>query len=373
LLVVAFNLRLAVSAVPPIVGSLGLSPSLQSWLVAIPVICFGLGAFAGPFLDRRLAVDWALFGLLVALTIGIGFRGAWPGWGLFPGTVVACLALALMNVEMPQLVQRHVGAHTGPMTAGYVMSLALGGALAAGLTVPILVQTGGSIQLALGAWAAPAILALLLWLPMLVGTPWRRDPAPLSSLKATAGSGRVWEVALFFGLQSLLYYSVSSWLPTLYHDRGITTLFAGTLLAILNVAGLAGNLISPLAAMRLQSFSKPAVGVMATIAIALIGVLAAPTSTAIVWVVLLGAGLGGSLSLSLLLIVDRTVGNPSLSSTVQGFGYLLSATGPLLVGFLHIATRAWTVSLALLVALAVVEMGLSFRLDPQRLNDSRRL
>jgi CP family cyanate transporter-like MFS transporter len=40
----------------------------------------------------------------------------------------------------------------------------------------------------------------------------------------------------------------------------------------------------------------------------------------------------------------------------QGFGYLLAATGPLMMGLLHAATGDWDVALAWLVALCGVEL-----------------
>jgi MFS transporter, CP family, cyanate transporter len=45
----------------------------------------------------------------------------------------------------------------------------------------------------------------------------------------------------------------------------------------------------------------------------------------------------------------------------QGIGYLLAATGPLIMGLLHAATGSWTVPLLCLMGLGVVELlsGLS--------------
>jgi CP family cyanate transporter-like MFS transporter len=42
-----------------------------------------------------------------------------------------------------------------------------------------------------------------------------------------------------------------------------------------------------------------------------------------------------------------------LSGMAQGLGYLLAATGPVLVGAVHDVTRSWTAPLWLLVALTV--------------------
>ena len=82
--------------------------------------------------------------------------------------------------------------------------------------------------------------------------------------------------------------------------------------------------------------------------------LLAPSSTALVWVLLLGIGQGAALALALLMIVVRAGDDDTaarLSSMAQGIGYLLAAAGPLLLGLLHAATGGWTVPLLTLIAL----------------------
>ena len=104
---------------------------------------------------------------------------------------------------------------------------------------------------------------------------------------------------------------------------------------------------------------KAVVGTVALTVTGLLGILLAPSSTALVWVILLGLGQGAALSLALLMIVLRAGDDNTaarLSSMAQGFGYLLAATGPLVTGLLHAATGSWTIPLILLVALCGVEL-----------------
>ena len=94
-------------------------------------------------------------------------------------------------------------------------------------------------------------------------------------------------------------------------------------------------------------------------AIGLLGILLAPSSTALVWVIVLGLGQGAALSLALLMIVLRAADDHTaarLSSMAQGFGYLLAAAGPLVMGLLHAATGGWDVPLVWLIALCGVEL-----------------
>jgi MFS transporter, CP family, cyanate transporter len=46
----------------------------------------------------------------------------------------------------------------------------------------------------------------------------------------------------------------------------------------------------------------------------------------------------------------------ALSGFAQGVGYLIASAGPLLLGFLHTATGAWTVPAVVLLGVAVAQL-----------------
>lgn len=71
-LLLAFNLRVAVSSVPPVLTDLGLGTVGQSLLVTVPVLCFGLAALAGPGLRRLVGEEQLLLVLVGALP--------WDSW-----------------------------------------------------------------------------------------------------------------------------------------------------------------------------------------------------------------------------------------------------------------------------------------------------
>ena len=58
-----------------------------------------------------------------------------------------------------------------------------------------------------------------------------------------------WQVMLFMGLQSLVYYATLSWLPTILRDRGASADTAGNLLALMGVGNLAVSLFIPMIAL----------------------------------------------------------------------------------------------------------------------------
>jgi CP family cyanate transporter-like MFS transporter len=357
--VLAFNMRTAIGEIPPVLPDLGLSSAGQSILATVPVICFGLAALAAPALRTRLGEERGLLVVLVALLAGVLVRAAWPSGGLFPGTVLVGCAIAVMNVLTPSLVRRRFPGHVGLMTGVYTTALVAGGSLAAATTVPLRDAADGSLHVALGIWAIPIAVALLVWLPQRRHRALPAVGGGREAIRALGHSRVAWFVTLFMGMQSLLYYAPLSWLPAIHRDQGIDPTTAGFLLSTLNLISIPTTFLAPVLAHRMADQRKAVAGCVVLTAIGLLGILLAPSSTALVWVVILGLGQGAALSLALLMIVLRAGDDHTaarLSSMAQGFGYLLAAAGPLVMGLLHAATGSWDVALAWLVALCGVEL-----------------
>jgi CP family cyanate transporter-like MFS transporter len=360
IVLLALNMRTAVAEIPPVLPDLGLSPAAQSVLAAVPVICFGLAALGAPALRTWLGEERGLLAALVGLLAGIVVRAAWPvDIGLFGGTVLAGCAIAVMNVLVPSLVRRRCPGHVGLMMGVYTTALVSGGSIAAATTVPLRDAAGGSLHVALGIWAIPVLVGIVAWLPQLGH---RALPAAAGGWNAVRALGRspiAWYVTAFMGLQSLLYFAPLSWLPAIHRDQGIDPATAGILLSAMNLVSIPTTFIAPVLAHRMRDQRKAVAGCVALTAIGLAGILLAPSSTALVWVVIMGLGQGAALSLALLMIVLRAGDDHTaarLSSMAQGFGYLLAAAGPLVMGLLHASTGGWTVPLLALIALCVVEL-----------------
>lgn len=322
------------------------------------MICFSLAAFAGPPLSARLGEERGLLVMCAALCAGLALRPWWPSASLFAGTIVCGLAVAVMNVMMPSVLRRRFPNHMGEMTAAYTMSLSIGAGLAAGFTVPLVHALGGSVALALAIWAVPAAIAFVLWLPQL-RSPWPRQRTAGGDI-GLLRDWQAWQITLFFGLQSALFYTLLSWLPTIYRDHGTNATAAGAVLAVMAAVGIAGNFAAPLVANR---FGRPrlAVGGTAVLTmIGLVGVLVAPTAAPFVWATLLGIGTAGTFSVTLLLMASRAhdaVIAARLSSMAQGIGYMVSALGPLVAGLLHSVSGGWDLPIIVTIAVCAAQLA----------------
>jgi CP family cyanate transporter-like MFS transporter len=381
-MVLAFNLRAAITSLPPVfpdlAGRLHLSPAGVTLLATIPVLCFGVFSWVAAPLSRRFGEERVLLGALALLATGLALRGALPGWLLYPGTVLAAAAIALMNVLLPSLIKRRQPGRAGLLIGAYLLCLAVGAVLGSLLAVPLYrgaghaAWPGGPVRLVLWLWAVPAVIAFVVWLPQ---WRYRTQPAPPAAVPlaavplavvspaavrpAVARQALAWQVTAFMGLQSLTYYAALSWLPTLLQDRGVSAAHAGDLSALMNFGNAVTALLIPVIAHRMASQRWLAVPTVIATAAGIAGALYAPLGGDWAWVLLLGLSQGASLSLAIFFTVARApdpATSASLSALAQGGGYLLATTGPLAVGLLHEATGGWNIPVALLLILCVAEL-----------------
>jgi CP family cyanate transporter-like MFS transporter len=364
------NLRTAITSLPPLFpdlqARLHLSSAELSLLAATPVICFGVVSAFTAWLNRRYGEEMILLVALVLLTAGLLLRGVAPEVMLFPGTVLAASAIAVLNVLLSSMAKRRWPERAGLLIGIYLTMLSAGAILSSLLSVP-LYDKSGSVQLALGVWAVPAALAVLLWLPQLRYRTAGLAPAAADGTVAAARAGvkvyrfaLTWQVTAFMGLQSLLYYAALSWLPTIFQDRGDSAVTAGNLLALMGVGNLATSLIVPVLAHRRPSQRGLVVPSLIGTAAGLAGSLWAPLGSAPFWVLVLGVSQGSCLGLAIFFMLARAPDAgvaASLSAFAQSVGYLVASVGPLVVGLLHSATGSWNLPLVLLLVLCAAELA----------------
>ena len=359
---VALNQRPAVVAVAPVLGDIraetGLSSAMVGLLTTLPVLCFGAFAPAAPRLARRIGLETAVALSLVLLAAGIALRLLTPVALLFAGSLVAGAAIAFANVLLPAYVKREFE-RPGAVMGLYSASLNIGAAAGAALTVPLATAFGIDWRTALGLWLILAVAALALWLPVAGTGRAHRTSDPMPSDQGSWVLLRqplARQVTAYLGLQSVQFYSVSAWLPTILADAGVPVAQGGLLLGLANIIGAGGALLAPAQAGRMRNQRPLLLAVTASYVVGLGGLLLSPATGTLIWVGAFGLAQGSGFALALTLIVLRS---PSplvaarLGGVAQCLGYLLAALGPLLLGALHDLTDGWTWPVALLlVALA---------------------
>ncbi len=362
IVLVGLNLRPALASVGPLVPDMrqatGLSDTALGALTTLPLLAFGFVSLLASAMSRRMGVERAVAIALVLLTAGTALRAAPSIAALYLGTGLLGIGIALGNVLLPALAKRDFPDHSGPITSLYSSMMGLGATAAAGLSVPLAAVFGW--RRALGIWTFPAVVALVVWLPQLSSPrPARRVQSDGVTLASLARSGLAWQVALFMGFQSLTFYVIIAWLPDLLQSRGLTEAAAGWMLALSQATGVLGSAVIPIWAGRLADQRRIVWTLAALEAVGLAGLLLPGGMLAALWVSLLGFILGGTFGLALTFLVLRAPDAHAageLSGMAQAVGYLVAATGPAMIGYLHDASGGWTVPLLTLVTVLVAKV-----------------
>ncbi|RFU64952.1 CynX/NimT family MFS transporter [Peribacillus glennii] len=363
----AANLRAPITSVGPIIETIrqdmGLSNTLAGMLTTIPLLAFATISPLAPIIARRFGLEYTIFGAMFLLAAGIFLRYVPYLYALFLGTALLGIAIAVCNVLLPGLVKQAFPEKVGLMTGTYSLSMNLWAAIASGVSIPITQGLGLGWRTALVCWILLSIMSIFLWIPQL-----RVSNQPGISIKRSGTSlwhsALAWKVALFMGLQSTVFYTVVTWLPSILHSQGISHSTAGWLLSLTQFVSLPATFIVPILAAR-SSGQRGLVGfIVCCLILGYIGLLSGITWLAPLFVIFIGIFLGAAFSLATMFFVLRTHNAQQaaeLSGMAQSVGYLLAAAGPALFGFIHDMTHSWTIPILILtvggVLLFIVGMG----------------
>ncbi|TMR95906.1 CynX/NimT family MFS transporter [Nonomuraea basaltis] len=347
----ALNLRPAIAGVSPLLDEImndaGLSPAGGGAITTVMVICLGVFGPVAPLLARRIGLDRTLLAGLLVIAAGVALRGLDGAPVLYLGSALAATAIAVMNVAMPGVVKQHFPSRVNVMTGVYVSSVVAGAATASAAMVPVEHATGYGWRGVSALLAVPALLAALLWLPQALGKQAepQNGPRPFGMVLR---SRVTWYITALMGLQSLTFYVMLAWLPTIFLERGLPADQAGYLLSLTNLIQVAASLAVPVLAGRRESQVPYVVGAGVLTVLGYLGVLLAPTTVPWLWMIVLGVGQGASFALALLIIALRPADPAAvtaLSAVAQSAGYVIAALGPLLFGFLREVSGGWSVPL----------------------------
>ena len=364
LLLLALNLRVGISSIgpvlPQILHDLGASVVFGSLLTTAPVIMMGVASPVSGRIAERIGVEWTVVGALAVISAATLMRL----WAVNPLVLlISALALgtgiAAGNTMLPAIVRRYFPARLALMTGLYTVGINVGAAGAALITPRLAQGTGPTWRGALAVWAAAGVVAGLAWLLIVGRLAHRRRRVPVSMSRKSASA---WLVALFFGLQSMVYYGVLAWLAPLYEERGWSKPQAGLLLGLFTVSQIVGSMTASVA---VQRTGRLVAGMRITALATAFGVFLValtPMSAPWLWATVLGVGAGGifTLALTVPLAVTSTVDEARrLTATTLCYGYLLAAIGPFVVSVLRSLSGSFTSAFAFLAVVSFVGLGIA--------------
>lgn len=365
ILLIASTLRVTFTGAAPLLDAIradyGLTTAQTGMLTTLPLLAFGLVSPLAAGIARRMGMERSLFIAMGLICAGIVIRSLPCVALMFIGTAVIGCGIALGNVLLPGLIKRDFSTHVARFTGAYSVTMGAAAALGSALVVPIAMNGFGWRGALLTLMVFP-LLAMLFWLPQ-----WRATQGTSVSSSGAAHnrgiwrSALAWQVTLFLGLNSLVYYVIIGWLPAILISQGYSEAQAGSLHGLLQLATAAPGFVVPLILHRLKDQRGIAIITALMCAVSALGYTLFP-SQAVIWTIVFGFGSGATMILGLTFIGLRASSAhqaAALSGMAQAVGYLLAACGPPLMGKIHDASGAWHISLicVAVIALAMAVFG----------------
>ncbi|HFI0448151.1 TPA: MFS transporter [Streptococcus suis] len=347
------------SILTDIATSLGVEVSSLGILTSIPLIMFALCSSLAPKLAAKFGMEKLMALVLLVMVLGSGLR-VFSLPLLFVGTVLVGATIAFINVLLPSLVAANFPKKIDFYTTIYITLMGVAATVAAMIAVPIVTAT--SWQVFIYLITAIVFLAFLIWLPNV------KNNHRFETKNQQQQTGSLWKnkaaiaFLIFGGLQSVLYYTEITWLPTISQSVGFTKAEAGLMAGIFNLTAIPMSMIIPAILSRQTKEMRRNI-MLGTSSATLLG-LALMTflpSNFILWSILhiilsfSNAALFPYMMLGFTLKTSNSQATAQLSGMVQTGGYLIAAFGPGLLGYSFPLFGSW---MPLILALAVVTLAM---------------
>ena len=364
---IASTLRAPLTSVGPVVDEIKqvmeINNSVAGILTTIPLIIF---AIVSPFVSKvtaRLTMSRTILYSTMLLIVALYLRIAGDFTLFVIGTVILGIAIAFGNVVLPSYVKWYFPMQIGLATGIYSGTMNFTAGLGGGLSFPLSEITPLGFRLSLSFWILFAIIAIILWIPK------ARKGVQLEKATAIAEqqdrpkkvtitkSKLAWMVALTMGFQSMVFYTVVAWVPSILVDRGLDPSTAGYLLMLNQFSQVPMTFTFPIIASKLKDQRILVVIITVLFLVGFSLFFTQSLVLLIIGIIIAGLAMGACFSLCMTFFSIRartSDGSISLSGFGQSVGYLIAAVGPFLIGYLHDATESWDSGIIALIVMSVL-------------------
>ncbi len=362
MMLIAANLRLPITIIPPLLNSLekqlGIPKSLAGLITSIPLVTFAILSPIIVKFAKKLGNELTIFIFFIVLIIGSYLRVIPAIWALMLGTFLAGIGIDSGNVLVPAIIKDRLPNEIPLGTSLYTLSMLLIGAIGTALSGILITKI--SSQSTLGILSILAIIALIFWIPNLRHN--QKDDSKQTEVKhyrSVWNQSLGWLITAFFGLQSLVYYSLITWLPSILENHGLTTITSSNLLTLLQLSGLPCSFIVPFLSVRKYGLRKLLWMLLIGYAVAPLGFLISTSNIVFLTIitVLTGFGSGLAFNMAVIFFTEKTT-NPYQTAEVSGMaqsaGYLLAAIGPVMFGFIENKVNSWNFIIVILIIMSVL-------------------
>lgn len=364
---VSINMRLPITAIPPLLKPLqeatGMSTGELGWLTTIPLLAF---AVISPLLSKigsKFGNERIIFLFIILIVLGSLFRTNFNALALMLGTALIGLGIDAGNVLLPAVIKKKMLSKPMVGMATYTTSMITMGAIGTGAAG--LIAATFSLKIAMWCLVLVGIISLIGWSPQVLSNNQVIDNQQTNLKEDYKVHKSVWKtklgwlITIFFGLQSLLYYSLLTWLPAIFGSIGYSNLQSGTFVTILQIASLPWAFVVPLAVEKYKNANVLVVILGIGFAFGSLGILF-PIKN-ILWIsmlsIMIGIATGIAFNLAVVFFAKKSTDakqTADISGMAQTVGYLLAAIGPVLFGYLNTMTNSWNGVLIISITLSIL-------------------
>ncbi|MDS2338053.1 CynX/NimT family MFS transporter [Streptococcus pneumoniae] len=371
IILIGVSLRTPFTVLPIILGNisqdLGVEVSSLGVLTSLPLLMFTLFSPFSTRLAQKIGLEHLFTYSLFFLTIGSLIRLINLPL-LYLGTLMVGASVAVINVLLPSLIQANQPKKIGFLTTLYVTSMGIATALASYLAVPITQASSwkGLILLL----TLLCLATFLVWLP---NHRYNHRLAPQTKQKSqikVMRNKQVWAIIIFSGFQSLIFYTVMTWLPTMSIHAGLSSHEAGLLTSILSLISIPFSMTIPSLTTSLSTRNRQLMLTLVSLAgVVGISMLFFPINNFIYWLaihLLIGtatSALFPYLMVNFSLKTSAPEKTAQLSGLSQTGGYILAAFGPTLFGYSFDLFHSWVPSVAALLLIDILMTVALFTVD----------
>ena len=282
---------------------------------------------------------------------------------LYLSSLAVGIAIAVLNFVLPVWLKENAPEYSGLITGIYIAIMGIFAALSMAVAVPLAEATSFGWRLSMLPWIALGLISAIWWIVMNI-----RDKSP-STLQVTRTFHRVllkdlgaWSIAVFFGLQSMLFYGSATWLPTILVSKGFTLSHAGFLVSIAGLVGSMVGIAAPHYASKAADLRPLLFGISALVIISFGALIFDSGWHLIIWLSLANICMSSTFPIAMLLTVTRSADaseTRSLSIMSQFIGYVMAATAPGILGAVFDATGNWNLVLTIPAGIGVLLCGVA--------------
>ena len=342
-----------------IAQGLGVEVSSLGLLTSLPLLMFAIfSSFATGFAGK-IGLERLFLVVLGLMVIGSGIR-VFNLPLLYLGTLLLGAAIAILNVLLPSLIQANQPQRIGSLTTLYVTAMGIATAVGSSIAVPITQALSWQGLV----WVLTAIcgLALLIWLPNVRYNHFLNNHPKSQSTGSSLWKNRqVWALIIFGGLQSLLFYTCMTWLPTMASQAGLSGEEAGLLASIFSLISIPFSMVIPSLTTRLAApHRRFMLGIVSLAGLLGIAMLLFTVKNFAYWLtinLLIGTAVSALFPYMMVTFSMKTSSpekTAQLSGLAQTGGYVLAAFGPTLFGYSLQVFHSWTPAILSLLGLTLI-------------------